>query len=134
MPGYLLPALPALLLTACAATGAPSCAPHEERAVSDLMYFGTAKPGGIVTSQEWSEFLRSSVTPRFPRGLTVWPASGQWLGADGTLTQESSFVLSLLHCGDARDEAALRAIADEYKALFSQEAVLRVRSQVCTSF
>lgn len=130
-----LPAcLPPLLLAACAATQAPGCAPGEARAVSDLMYFGTARPDGVVSPEAWAEFLRTAVTPRFPKGLTVWRASGQWLGADGTLTQEGSFVLSLLHSGEDGDEAAVRSIAAEYKARFSQEAVLRVRSRVCTAF
>ena len=124
----------ALLAAGCASPGGPGCGAGEERSVNDVIYFGTARPHGTVTPTEWSEFLRASVTPRFPRGLTVWPASGQWLGADGAVTRESSFVVSLVHPDDERSERAVRAIAAEYKARFEQEAVLRVRSDVCASF
>ena len=100
------------------------------------MYFGTAKPtgGGIVTPGEWAEFLRTAVTPRFPQGLTVWPASGQWKTAAGAIAREDSFVLSLVHPGDEHSDRAVRAIAAEYKSRFQQEAVLRVKSAVCASF
>ncbi len=124
----------ALLLAGCASMEVPQCRPGEERAVNDLVYFGTAMPKGEVTPLEWSEFLGRSVTPRFPHGLSVWPASGQWRGADGAVAREHSFVLSLVHPDDERSEKAVRAIAAEYKARFSQEAVLRVRSNVCASF
>ena len=47
--------------------------------ISDTLYFGFDRPGGsLVTESEWSAFLSEIVTPRFPDGLTVWQASGQW--------------------------------------------------------
>jgi hypothetical protein len=118
----------------CAAVQESRCAPGEDRAVDDVMVFGTAKPAGVVTPGEWAEFLRTSVTPRFPQGLTVWQASGQWKGADNTIVHEASFVLSLVHPDDAPSEAAVRAIADDYKSRFSQESVLRIKSHACVSF
>jgi hypothetical protein len=118
----------------CAAVQETRCAPGEERAVNDVMIFGTAKPVGAVTPAEWTEFLRTSVTPRFPQGLTVWQASGQWKGADNTIVHEASFVLSLVHPDDVPSEAAVHAITDEYKSRFSQESVLRVKSHACVSF
>ena len=60
----------------CAAVRETACAPGQERSVNDVIYFGTAKSVGAVTPGEWTEFLRTSVTPRFPQGLTVWQASG----------------------------------------------------------
>lgn len=123
-----------ILATGCVSVQELKCAPGEERSIDELMYFGTAKAGGVVSVEEWSEFLRTSVTPRFPRGLTVWQASGQWLGADGTITREASYVLSLVHPDDERSENAVRAIAAEYKSRFDQEAVLRVKNPACASF
>ena len=123
-----------LTVYGCAAVQETRCAPGEERAVNDEMIFGTAKPVGTVTPGEWTEFLRISVTPRFPQGLTVWQASGQWKGADNTIVHEASFVLSLVHPDDESSEAAVRAIANEYKSRFSQESVLRVKSHACVSF
>jgi CDP-glycerol glycerophosphotransferase (TagB/SpsB family) len=66
-------------------------------------------------------------------GLTAWPAQGQWRGADGQVVREDSHVLNLLHPADASAEREIRAIIAEYKKQFAQEAVLRVRSNVCTS-
>jgi hypothetical protein len=121
-------------LAGCASMERTACAPGQQAAVSDLLYFGMARPaGGNVTREEWSDFLQSEVTPRFPAGLTVWPASGQWRGADGQVVREDSYVLNLLHPADAAAENAVRSIIAEYKKQFAQEAVLRVRSNVCTS-
>lgn len=129
-----LPLALAFALSGCAAMSGPACTASEERAVSELMYFGTAKPDGVVSVSEWEAFLQASVTPRFAQGFTAWPASGQWRGADGGVVREASYVLSLVHAADERSEAAARAIVSEYKTRFQQEAVLRLRSPVCVSF
>jgi len=123
-----------LAAAGCASVSEPKCAPDEHRSVSELLYFGTAKPNGVVTAEDWAGFLKASVTSRFPQGLTVWPASGQWQSAEGEIVREASLVLNLLHPDDERSETAVRAIAAEYKSRFSQDAVLRVKSHACASF
>jgi hypothetical protein len=126
-------ALFSVLLSACATIGVLHCAPGEQPAISDLLYFGTAKPNGIVSEEDWDAFLRMAVTPRFPTGLTAWPASGQWQSGDGSLIRENAFALNLVHPGDEASEAAIRSIVSEYKSRFQQEAVLRIKSYACTS-
>ncbi len=111
-----------------------ACSSGEQRLVHESLYFGTAKPAGVVTAAEWAGFLGSTVTPRFPEGLTIVQASGQWRGADGTIVSEASYVLNLLHAGDAANERAVVEIVEAYKSRFQQEAVLRIKSQACASF
>ena len=124
----------AAVFSACATSPGLRCGSGEQRLVSDTLYFGTERPGGIVTSAEWSEFLAAVVTPRFPEGLSVWQASGQWRSAIGAITNESSHVLSLMHPATEAAESSIRAIVAEYKNRFQQEAVLRVKSDACVSF
>jgi len=120
-------------LCACAAVE-PGCPPGLAPAASDVLYFGTAKPDGEVTAADWDAFLRDVVTPRFPEGFTAWRAAGQWSAADGRIVREGSYVLSIVHPEDAKADAAIRAIAGEYKTRFRQEAVLRVESRTCVSY
>ena len=122
------------LLSACSAFQGPACGPGEQLLVNELLYFGTTKPRGTVSTEDWSSFLGSTVTPRFPQGLSAWQAAGQWQSADGSLTRENSFVLNLVHPESEAAENAIQAIVAEYKSRFEQEAVLRVRSQACVSF
>ena len=130
---WLSVALASMSLAGCA-TSRVSCLERETPYVSEMIYFGMATPaGGNVTQTEWSEFLRTVVTPRFPSGLTVWPAAGQWRGNDGEVVREASYVLNLLHAPNAKSEADVVAIVTEYKTRFEQEAVLRVRSTACIS-
>jgi Protein of unknown function (DUF3574) len=126
-------ALLSLLLSACSTPPAPRCSADQKASVNDLIYFGVETPHGAVSDDDWAAFLRDGVTPRFPDGLTTWRASGQWRSADGTLTREDSHVLNLVHPGDPKTEAAIRALIGEYKARYRQEAVLRVRSEACVS-
>jgi hypothetical protein len=123
----------AVLLAGCSAVREPACAPGEQRSVSELLYFGTARQTGVVSAEEWSDFLRSVVTPRFPQGLSAWPAAGQWQSVDGSLTRENSFVLNLVHPESEAAERAVQDVVAEYKSRFQQEAVLRVKSHACTS-
>jgi Protein of unknown function (DUF3574) len=124
----------AIALTGCASVHRHACSSGEPLSVQDSLYFGTARPTGVVTPEEWAEFLQGTVTPRFPQGLTVWLASGQWRGADGAVVREASHVLVLIHPYDVASENAVLEIMAAYKAHFQQEAVLRVKADVCPSF
>lgn len=118
---------------ACSTAAPTLCRPGEQEAVSESLYFGSVRPGGVVTPEEWQAFVAEEVTPRFPQGLTSWQASGQWLSAAGVLQREQSYVLYLVHPDSARDEQAVHQIIERYRKTFQQEAVLRVRSRVCMS-
>lgn len=102
--------------------------------INEWIYFGTARPGGTVTTENWQDFLQTTVTPAFPNGFTVLPATGQWKGADGVIIREATYVLNLLHAGDERAESSIRELMSSYKARYQQEAVLRSRHQTCASF
>lgn len=102
--------------------------------MSDVLYFGTAKPGGTVSLAEWSDFLWTAVTPRFPNGFTAWQAYGQWKPDKGETQREASYVVSIVHPPGELADAGIRALIDEYKSRFRQESVLRVTSQACVSF
>jgi len=99
-----------------------------EAVLVERLYFGrNAADSLVVTDSAWASFVAEVVTPRFPAGLTSWPAMGQWRGADGRIRREPSFVLELVNPTDAHDtEAAIAVIIAEYKRRFRQEAVLRV--------
>jgi hypothetical protein len=124
----------ALALAGCASVQQPACTAEEKAWLQDSVYFGTARPGGTVSPEEWAEFLKSAVTPRFPQGLTVWQASGQWRGDDGKIVREASYVLNLLHPNDASSEKAVLEIVVEYRSKFQQDSVLRVKAPACVSF
>jgi hypothetical protein len=112
-----------------------SCETGDEPLVRDVVYFGRNRPDGrVVTDGEWQRFLDEVVTPRFPAGLTVLSASGQWRGESGAVERERAQVLTLLHSGNEAARRAVAEVAGEYKRRFAQEAVLRERMTACTRF
>jgi len=120
-------ALPLLAITPACAPAIHSGAP--EPVVVERLYFGRHRADTlIVTDGAWAAFVTEVITPRFPAGLTVWSATGQWRDADGRIQREPNFVLELVLPAQAHDaDAAIAAIVTEYKRRFRQEAVLRVR-------
>jgi len=98
------------------------------RFVRTELFFGTAKPIGAVTEEEFRAFVDQEVTPRFPDGLTVIKADGQFRGEDDVLVKEQSFVLILLYPldGFATSSREIDRIRELYKLQFEQESVLRV--------
>ncbi len=115
------------LLAACA--GLPPSA-----WVRDTLYFGLSMPGGAVTQAQWQAFVDAEVTPRFPDGLTVWPASGQWRAAAGAPQREESRVLEIVHPSGGDADAKIAAIRGAYKKAFHQDSVLKVREAVQADF
>lgn len=118
-------------LTGCAGINGAPCSGNGRPAVQELLYFGTETPSGHVTMEDWGRFLTEAVTPRFPEGLSVWQASGQWRSASGQIIREPSYVLSLVHPDDPVPNKAVLEIIASYKTRFQQEAVLRVKTTVC---
>ena len=92
------------------------------------LYFGTAKPSGVVSEAEFIDFVDRHVTPRFPDGLTLIKGDGQFRNDGNTIVKEQSFVLILLYPHDALDEGLRRIerIRTLYKDEFDQQSVVRV--------
>jgi hypothetical protein len=125
------PASPAAAAPAVAA----ACTVGDTAMVRDVVYFGRNRPGGgTVSDADWRRFLDEVVTPRFPHGLTVVDATGQWRGQSGVVEQERSEIVTVFHAGDAAARQAIADVAGEYKRRFQQEAVLRERSATCARF
>lgn len=98
------------------------------------LYFGLSKPGGLVSEEEFGGFVDTKVTPRFPDGLTLIRAKGQFRDTSGTIVEEGSRLLILLYPFSTANSKAVNAIRDDYKSAFQQESVLRVDEKSCVSF
>ena len=130
---------PAALLTSVAyATGRRSKRPAStaELWARTELFFGTNRPNNqLVTDEEFNEFVNSVVTERFPDGLTLLTAYGQFRNSAGDLVREKSFLLILLYPPEMQDAwKRIQEIRNCYKDAFSQESVLRVDSLSLVSF
>ena len=100
------------------------------------MFLGQSlSTGGTVTTQQWNEFLRKTVTPLFPEGLTVYSTYGQYQNpTTKKITREPSKDLFV----DGVDTANLRSrvtkVADAWKKQFNQQSVGIVTSTECMVF
>lgn len=111
--------------------GGASTALVQQTRLSDRLYFGRMRASGIVTEAEWAQFLAEEVTPRFPDGLTVWGADGQWRdGAQRVIVREPTFVLEVVHTRAGSRDADIEAIVTAYKKRFAQQSVLWIRDRV----
>jgi len=101
--------------------------------VRTTLYFGLSKQKGSVSELEWQMFLRDEVTTRFPDGLTVWEADGQWRQSDGTIGHERSKVLLLVHPDTPAARTSVQAVIERYRKGFDQESVLWETARVCAA-
>jgi hypothetical protein len=101
--------------------------------VRTTLYFGLSKQKGSVSELEWQMFLRDEVTTRFPEGLTVWEAEGQWRQSDGTIGHERSKVLLLVHPDTPAARTSVQSVIERYRKGFDQESVLWETARVCAA-
>ena len=109
----------------CGASSAPQ--------LRTTLYFGLARPKGSVSELEWQIFLRDEVTRRFPEGLTVWGAEGQWRTPAGSIDHEQSKVLLLVHPDTAAARQSVQAVIEAYRKIFEQQSVLWESARVCVA-
>lgn len=131
------PVLAALILAPVPVLRAdnPPCPAGTDRFVEYRLFFGRSQGAGqAVTDAAWREFLAEEITPRFPDGLTVLDAAGQWRDASGTIVRERSRVVLVLAEPGAAGMQHTREIAQAYRRTFGQESVLRTISTACVSF
>lgn len=103
--------------------------------VNYQLFMGLSTADGMtVPDNEWEAFLEDTVTPRFPAGLTVLDAAGQWRGSDGVIQKEQSKLLIILAPPGEEPSRLISEVAEEYKARFNQESVLKVVGNACVSF
>jgi Protein of unknown function (DUF3574) len=115
------------------ATVTHKCGAASNSQLRTTLYFGLARPKGSVSELEWQMFLHDEVTARFPAGLTVWEAAGQWRGADGVVDHEHSKVLLLVHPDTAAARDAVQMVAARYRKMFDQQSVLWESAEVCAA-
>ena len=114
---------------------APPCPAGTERFAEYRLFFGRSKGGvEVVSDGEWREFLAEEITPRFPDGLTVIDAAGQWRDPAGMIERERTKMLLVLAAPGPAGTRLVTEIVEAYKERYGQGSVLRVVGSACASF
>jgi hypothetical protein len=101
------------------------------------LYFGLGTAGHAdgVSETQWQAFLDKEVTPRFPSGLTVLDAYGQWQGGKQTEPERlRSKIVVLLYANAPAQGEAIEAIRSAWKTQTGGQSVLRVSQSAEVSF
>lgn len=106
--------------------------------VRSELYFGVGTEGekaSEISEGQWRAFLDQEVTPRFPDGLTVFDAYGQWLfrGRQGP-ERLNSKVLVILHEDTPQRAADIEAIRLAWKQATGHQSVLWSKQAAEVSF
>ncbi|WP_332685012.1 DUF3574 domain-containing protein [Bosea sp. (in: a-proteobacteria)] len=123
-------------LAGCASLQPLTCGPGQEAMLTAELLFGR-KIGDRVDVSEaaFRRFVDDEVTPRFPGGLTILDARGQYRDAGrGALIREPSKLLLIALKDEAEGRAKLAAIAEAYKSRFHQQSVGTILRPACVSF
>ena len=124
------------LLAGCATLPPLACSPGQEAMLTAELLFGRKIGERLgVSETAFRRFIDEEVTPRFPDGLTILDASGQYRDtASGTLIREPSKLLLIVLKDEAEGRARLAAIAEAYKSRFHQQSVGTILRPACVSF
>lgn len=126
----------AAMLGACAGLQPPACAPGQEAMLTAELLFGRKIGDRIgVSEAAFGRFVDAEVTPRFPDGLTILDAKGQYRDRKrAILIREPSKLLLIALKDEPEGRAKLAAIAERYKARFNQQSVGMILRPACVSF
>ncbi|MBO9560450.1 MAG: DUF3574 domain-containing protein [Caulobacter sp.] len=126
----------ATLLSACASLApAPACPAGQSPARLIQLGFGRKIGDQVgVSEADFARFVDEELTPRFPEGLTVLDAAGQWRSNAGPIVREPSKIVILALPGRAGGEDKVEAVREAYKKRFSQEAVMAITQPACLGF
>jgi hypothetical protein len=125
-----------LALGGCASLPAQLCTGDHKSVVTAELLFGRNIADRVgVSEQAFARFVDAEITPRFPAGLTVLNATGQWRDTERhTTVREPSKVVQIVLPGAADDQSRLNAIIAAYKTRFRQQSVGLVTRPACAAF
>jgi hypothetical protein len=124
-----------LLGTSASAQTAACSAPLKPQQVAELLLGRKIGDRLGVSETQFLNFLDREITPRFPDGLTVYDARGQYRDSErNRIVREPSKVVMIVLTGNPEDMMRLNEIADAYKKRFRQQSVGIVLRQACVSF
>jgi Protein of unknown function (DUF3574) len=138
-PALAAPSMREDILAEPAARPAASESPHEKPRCAEhvqvRLFFGLGTPDGPVSDVEWTRFLADVVTPRFPSGLTVVDANGQWRAhGHAHITREPSRVVEIVHDDSRETDRRIQEIVTIYKRQYRQESVMLTRGRIEVCF
>ncbi len=105
--------------------------------VESRLYFGLGLVDAPAAEREqmWQGFLDQTVTPRFPAGLTVQDAYGQWQGPGQSAPKRLRSKLVIIDYADTPEHRrAIEQIRAAWKAKTGDRSVLRVTVPAEVSF
>ena len=122
-------------VTGSSAQGLACRVPAKEMVIADLL-FGRNIEGRLgVTEARWARFVAAEITPRFPDGLTIVNAAGQWRDQKTKrIVREPSKLVTIITAADAEAQEKIDAIVAAYKRRFRQQSVGVVIRPGCVSF
>jgi len=126
-------AAPSLL---AAQTSGLSCSGAQRpRLVAELLFGRNIGRRIGVGESAWSRFVARELTPRFPGGLTVTDAVGQWRDpASGETVREPTKKVEIVMPGNADDQERLATVVKAYKSEFRQRSVGVIVRTACVAF
>jgi hypothetical protein len=121
--------------TPVSAQGAACAAPQQSMQQVELM-FGRNIGGRLgVSEATWARFVAREITPRFPDGLSILNAAGQWQDKDrGRVVREPSKLVMIVTADEAPARDKIAAIVAAYKQQFHQQSVGVISRPVCAAF
>ena len=127
--------LPVTPMPVSAVADTPGCLAGTELFTEYRLFFGRSRGSiEVVSDAAWQTFLAREVTPRFPDGLTVLDARGQWRDSIGLTVRERTKLVIILARPGGEGIRLTDEITEAYKRAFGQESVLRAISAACISF
>jgi hypothetical protein len=104
-------------------------------AVAELLFGRKIGDRAAVTEKQWARFVDREITPRFPDGLSVIDARGQWRDrVRNAIMREPSKLVTIVLPGQSDDQTMLNEIVEAYKIRFKQQSVGLIVRPACVSF
>src|SRR5262249_35925202 len=101
--------------------------------VAELMFGRNIGRRIGVSEGDFGRFVDLEIMSRFPNGLTVFNAAGQWR-EQARIVREPSKVVQIVLPGQVDDIARLNEIVEAYKTRFKQQSVIMIMRPACVSF
>lgn len=127
----------ALMGAPVAAQGLQCSDPEEAWLEIELIFGRNVECGDLgVTEASWDKFVDEEITPKFPDGLTIVNAEGQWLSktCGNVIVHEASKQVRITVPSKDAVNDKIDAIVTEYRDRFEQESVMVVMRPACVSF